>query len=865
MSRPLDLTGLTLALLRRLLYLWVKPAVLPERPEALGLDPARPACYVLDERYLSNLLVLMEETRRAGLPPPRAPLALGALKSRRSFFFIARARRLVATAKERYGHSPLLVGMVRAALADPASDVQIVPVSLLWGRAPDKQDTILKALFAETWRAPGRLRQFFAVLLHGRQAMLRFGAPLSLRALLEEEPDEARAVRKLSRVLRVHFRRQREIAIGPDLSHRNTQVDILLEAPAVRAAIAAEAAGKGISPASAEHAARGFALEIASDYTYGVVRAFVLFLTWLWTRLYGGVEVRNFETLARIAPGQGIVYLPCHRSHIDYLLLSYVVYQRGLTPPHIAAGENLNMPIIGSLLRRGGAFFLRRSFKGDPLYAAVFHEYLHMMLARGFPIEFFLEGGRSRSGRMLAPRTGILGMTVRSFLREQARPLVFVPVYLGYEKLLEGQAFLEELQGRPKRGESLWGLLGAWRLLGRKFGKVHVNFGEPLALAEFLDKQHPGWRERGEGDDPHADWVRPVVRAAAEEVTRRINAAAVVTPVNLVALALLATPKHTADTQALLRLIEHHQALMRTAPYSPGAAGCELPAAEVVAYAEQFGFVERLPHALGELVRVRADAAPLLAYFRNNVLHLFALPALVRAAPLRAAGAGRLPARPQPPHRGAPHGRGGVRHLHADARRAVPALAAGRAVGRDGDGHRGPHRARPDAAEPRDRPLRRARAEQPGLRRAAPARRDHPADARAALPHPGAAATAWLRPHRAARARGSEPPPCPAPGTALRVQRAGVFREVAFRRRRRPAHRLGHPAGGRGGPAAFRRAHHRARRARRAGALRGGAPDHPAHGGRERRERGLKPGPAAGAVPRRLTFPWRLERRPRPG
>jgi len=626
MSRPLDLTGLTLALLRRLLYLWVKPAVLPDKPEALGLDPARPACYVLDERYLSNLLVLMEETRRAGLPPPRAPLALGALKSRRSFFFIARPRRLVSTAKERYGHSPLLVGMVGAALADPACDVQIVPVSLLWGRAPDKQETILKALFAETWRAPGRLRQFFAVLLHGRQAMLRFGAPLSLRALLEGEPDEARAVRKLSRVLRVHFRRQREIAIGPDLSHRNTQVDALLAAPAVRAAIAAEAAAKGVSQASAEHAARGFALEIASDYTYGVVRAFVLFLTWLWTRLYGGVEVRNFETLARIAPGQGIVYLPCHRSHIDYLLLSYVVYQRGLTPPHIAAGENLNMPVVGPLLRRGGAFFLRRSFKGDPLYAAVFHEYLHMMLARGFPIEFFLEGGRSRSGRMLAPRTGILGMTVRSFLREQARPLVFVPVYLGYEKLLEGQSFLDELQGRPKRGESLWGLLGAWRLLGRKFGKVHVNFGEPLALAEFLDAQHPGWREDGDGND---SWVRPLVRAAAEEVTRRINAAAVVTPVNLVALALLATPKHTADAQALLRLVEHYQALLRTAPYSPGAAGCELPAAEVVAYAEQLGFVERLPHALGELVRVRADAAPLLAYFRNNVLHLFALPALV--------------------------------------------------------------------------------------------------------------------------------------------------------------------------------------------------------------------------------------------
>jgi len=626
MSRPLDLSGLTLALLRRLLYLWVRPAVLPENPAGLGLDPARPVCYVLDERYLSNLLVLIAETRRAGLPRPRGPLALGALKAKRSFFFLERARRLAASAKERYGHSPLLVDMVRAALADPACDVQIVPVSLLWGRAPDKQDTILKALFAETWRAPGRLRQFFAVLLHGRQALLRFGASLSLRQLLADEPEEARALRKLGRLLRVHFRRQREIAIGPDLSHRNTQVDTLLESAAVREAIAAEASAKNTSRAEAERRARGFALEIASDYTYGVVRAFVLFLTWLWTRLYAGIEVRNFESVARIAPGQEIVYLPCHRSHIDYLLLSYVVYQRGLTPPHIAAGANLNMPIVGPLLRRGGAFFLRRSFKGEPLYAAVFHAYLHMMIARGFPIEYFIEGGRSRSGRMLAPKAGILGMTIRSFLHGDARPLVFVPVYLGYEKLLEGQAFLDELQGKPKRGESLLGLLGAWRLLRQQFGRVHVNFGEPLALAEFLDARRPGWRAEG---DLRADWVRPLISDAAAELARRINAAAVATPVSLVALALLATPKHTADAHALLRQIELCQALLREAPPSPGAAGSDLPAAEIVSYAEGLGFVERLPHPLGELLRVRADAAALLAYFRNNVLHLFALPALV--------------------------------------------------------------------------------------------------------------------------------------------------------------------------------------------------------------------------------------------
>ena len=626
MSPSFDLSGWTLALLRRLLYAWVRTTVLPEQAGELGRDSRRPVCYVLDGRHLTNLLVLLQEARRAGLPRPRAALVVGGLRTQRAFFFLERARRIAATARERYGHSPLMVDLVRAVIADTSADVQIVPVTILWGRAPDKQDSILKALFAETWRAPGRLRQIIAVLLHGRQALVRFGAPLSLRELLEEEADEARALRKLSRLLRVHFRRQREVAIGPDLSHRNTQVDILLDAPAVRAAMAAEAAAKQISEAEAQRRARAFALEIASDYTYGVVRAFVLFLTWLWTRLYDGVEVRNFEAVTRIAPGQGIVYLPCHRSHIDYLLLSYVVHGRGLTPPHIAAGENLNIPIVGPLLRRGGAFFLRRSFKGEPLYAAVFHEYLHLMISRGFPIEYFIEGGRSRSGRMLAPKAGMLGMTIRSYLRGQERPLVLVPVYLGYEKLIEGRTFLEEMQGKPKRGESLWGLLGAWRLLKREFGKAHVNFGEPLPLDAFLDRAHPGWQE---ASDPRAEWVRPVIQDAAEELARRINAAAAVTPINLVALALLATPKHAADAQALARQIEHYQALLREAPYAAGVAGCALSAEACIAYAERLGFIERLTHPLGDLVRVCASEAALLAYFRNNVLHLFALPSLI--------------------------------------------------------------------------------------------------------------------------------------------------------------------------------------------------------------------------------------------
>ncbi|HTY99644.1 MAG TPA: glycerol-3-phosphate 1-O-acyltransferase PlsB, partial [Rhodocyclaceae bacterium] len=344
-------------------------------------------------------------------------------------------------------------------------------------------------------------------------------------------------------------------------------------------------------------------------------------------RLYDGVVVHNFEAVLRIAAGQEVVYVPCHRSHIDYLLLSYVIFKRGLTPPHIAAGANLNLPVVGPLLRRGGAFFLRRSFKDEPLYAAVFNEYLHLMISRGFSIEYFIEGTRSRSGRTLSPRTGILGMTVKSYLRSHERPLVFVPVYVGYEKLIEGKSFLGELAGRPKQSESLWNLLGVWRQLKRNFGQVHVNFGRPLPLTEFLDQLRPGWAQGL--PDPEAAWVREATGEAAMELVRRINEAAVVTPINLTALALLATPRHTADEATVLRLVGHYQALLRDASYGPQVVTCDLPEAEVIAHARQLGVIERLPHPLGDLLRVPESEAALLAYFRNNVLHLVALPALV--------------------------------------------------------------------------------------------------------------------------------------------------------------------------------------------------------------------------------------------
>lgn len=622
-----DFTGWTFNALRRLLYLGTRTQVFPADATELALIAERPVCYVLHERHLSNLLVLEQECRRLGLPAPLSPMRDPSFSASRAFFFLAHNTRGALVPNPRASHSELMKSMVRAAVADANFDVQLVPVTILWGREPGKQESVIKAFFAETWQQVSTLRHFFAMLIHGRHTVVRFSAPLSLRALVDDSGDEPHALRKLGRILRVHFRRQREMALGPDLSHRRTQLRAILGAPAVRTAIADEARREGIPHADARRRAREYAFEVASDYTYSVVRAFALFLTWVWNRIYNGVEVHNFERVTAVAPGQGIVYVPCHRSHVDYLLLSYIIFTRGLMVPHIAAGANLNLPLVGSVLRRSGAFFLRRTIKGDPLYAAVFQEYLHLMIERGFPIEYFIEGGRSRSGRTLAPRAGILAMTVQSFVRSQARPLVFVPVYIGYEKLMEGDSHIAELNGRPKKTESLASLVAAASKLRNNYGKVHVNFGQPVALAEFLDQHHPGWR--GEPCDPQAAWLRAAVGETANALAREINRCAVVNPVNLVAVTLLSTPKHAADRRLLCRQIELVQDLLAESPWAASMVPCPLAPEAAVDYVHSLGMIELLPHPLGDILRADANQAALLSYFRNNILHLLALPALL--------------------------------------------------------------------------------------------------------------------------------------------------------------------------------------------------------------------------------------------
>ena len=607
---------------------WARPVVAPDEPSALLPDAALPVCYVLESGGLADSLALERVCELNGLISPTASLDFAGRREPNRIVVLRRKRGFLFRRPRRQG-STRLKRLVDASIGDGGRELLLVPVAIYWGRSPDKEGSWLKLLFSENWEVAGRTRKFFATLFQGRNTLLRFSHPLSMSAITADGPDGEIAYRKISRILRVHFRQRRIATVGPDLSHRRTLVNAIVANRAVQRAIANEAGGDPVQRAQKLQEARGYSREIAAHISYTTVRVVERLLGWVWNRIYDGIELNHVDRLHAVATDKEIVYVPCHRSHFDYLLLSYIVYHQGLSLPHVAAGINLNIPFVGGILRRGGAFFLRRSFKGNKLYAAVFSAYLHEILVRGHSIEYFVEGGRSRTGRLLPPKAGMLAMTVGSYLQDHRRPIVFIPVYFGYEKLIEGDAFISELGGAAKRKESLFGLIQSIRDLRDRFGKVYVNVGEPIDIVQILDRSRPDWRDRVTETEDRPAWINDVIDHLGGRIMEEINSAAAVTPISLLAMVLLATPKQTMGALELYRQLKLCQELLTRFRYSASVTIPDWSPDEIVRHGVELGVISITQHPLGDVVHMSQHDAVLMTYFRNNILHLFSIPACI--------------------------------------------------------------------------------------------------------------------------------------------------------------------------------------------------------------------------------------------
>ncbi|WP_114701369.1 glycerol-3-phosphate 1-O-acyltransferase PlsB [Psychrobacter proteolyticus] len=662
----------------QMLDIAVKPKLLGELPE-FDNDDQTLRFYVLQDYSRSNSILIDLQTQEHNLPPALVGVndAAHNIKENAAIIFLNHP-----SAKDSQ-LSPRLSRLVSAVLQYPELKVRLVPVSILWGRAPEKEDSLFKLLTADNWQDPSITKQLFNIGVMGRDTFVQFHPPQDLRTIIndnlkgdvegpatfdsvatdtlkadltatdsvdtestdtnndlatdaEQAPSYAlvasadsnrELVRMLQQQLSIYLDKQRASMLGPDLSDRRNLVDKLVYSPAIKHAIEMEAAEKGTSVRESRSQARGYANEMVNDYSHSIIRGFYKFLTWLWTQLYDGVEVHHFERVRDLATDYELIYVPCHRSHVDYLLLSYVIYKRGLSIPYVAAGDNLDVPVLGPLLRGAVAFYIRRSFRGNALYTAVLREYMHTLITRNTPIEYFIEGGRSRSGRLLPPKMGMLAMTVHSQLRQTNKPVVFIPTYIGYERIMEGGTYVGELKGKPKESESLIGLLKVGRKIERIFGNVHLSFGTPLHLSDFMTKfdvpanSLPSDRT----DSPLDEKTSAMVDNIGVKVMQHINKAAVVTPVSLLSLVLLSAPKAALDENICREQIALYQGLAQQLVYSDDTVITDMTPQQIIDYGIKLKLIERTPHILGDIIQVAGKQAALLSYFRNNILHVFIL------------------------------------------------------------------------------------------------------------------------------------------------------------------------------------------------------------------------------------------------
>jgi len=614
---------------RKILYLWVKTEIIPTDINSLGIDPELPVIYVLETRSWTNLLVLEKQCKKLGLPAPMNALEIPELSEWRSVYTIAPRQPFKAWLEQQPKRSRMLRGIVENLRDSPDQEIQLLPVQIFWGRPVAKQKHWLQLLFAESWGLAGRTRTFFRTIFQGRSNYIQYSDLISYRSSNYADHRDDEIIDDLQETLATRLKNIRTATLGPDVSHRRTLVRDLILKSEVQKAIDRRSKEDGITKIQASMQASRYLNEIVANCTNVTIQVMTRALSSFWNRFYSGIDIHNNDELKSIALTHELVYVPCHRSHIDYLLLSYVIFFEGLAIPYIAAGKNLNMPIIGTILRGGGAFFIRRSFKGNELYSTVMFEYVAELISKGIPIEYFVEGGRSRTGRLLQAKPGMLAMTVRGFLKYRKKPVAFIPVYIGYEKLLEGKAYQAELSGEDKKSETFINSIRSILKIRGEYGKVQTNFGEPIYLNNLLDKTQPKWSTEVYDDEIRPPWVRDIIGELSNDIMTNINQAATVSAINLIATVMLASNNKSMDEKDLMEMLELYREMMLAQNYSNKIVMTQRDGLEQIQHAESLKLLQRRTHELGDILYLDAKLAVSMTYYRNNTLHLLALPSLI--------------------------------------------------------------------------------------------------------------------------------------------------------------------------------------------------------------------------------------------
>jgi len=349
----------------------------------------------------------------------------------------------------------------------------------------------------------------------------------------------------------------------------------------------------------------------------------------LWNRIYGGVVIRDADVdRVRRASRRGtMVLVPCHRSHLDYVLVSSVFYEHDLAIPHVVAGINLSFWPLGPVLRRLGAVFVKRSFKGDRIFGVVFARYLQQLIREGYPVEFFIEGGRSRTGKVLSPKIGVLGMIMEAAARVRTRDfdVTFLPMNISYEQVAEEASYAREILGERKEAEGIGELMKAPAVLRHRYGRVFLRVGEPISASDELDALDAPWDAISEARR------KEILLRLGNRLLHRVNEEAVVQPTHLVAAAMLCHGRRGIRRDALLGRVERFRAFLedKGAALSPAWSRPAVAVDDAIRRFLDGRKVGLFEDEDGPVYRIPEERRILLEYYKNSVLHAFAVASLL--------------------------------------------------------------------------------------------------------------------------------------------------------------------------------------------------------------------------------------------
>ncbi len=388
----------------------------------------------------------------------------------------------------------VVLSILKAFHTHHTGPLQIIPLNLIYDRRPEKaQKTMIDLLFGER-ENPGRIRKTVLFLKNfKKRAMARIGDPIDLQSFLETVPHSS--VEDQSTDLRNHlhqiFFKEKHSITGPPLKTRERMIDRILSNETLREELISFASKLKKPTDELYLQAEVILEEIVSDPNYHLIDFWEVTLRSVFNHLYEGlvIDPAEFQKVKEVARQHPLILIPTHRSHLDYLLLSYIFYRENLSMPMVAAGKNLSFWPMGYIFRKSGAYFIRRSFGKDKLYTSLFKAYIRTLMHEGYFQEFFIEGTRSRTGKILPPRTGLLSFFLDCFQEGSTEDLHFVPIAINYEKVLEEKAYAKEARGNSKTNESFWDLFKIRKHFQRKSGKIYVNFAEPISLKKYLEKQ----------------------------------------------------------------------------------------------------------------------------------------------------------------------------------------------------------------------------------------------------------------------------------------------------------------------------------------------------------------------------------------